>query len=159
MVHPRQRLLPNCRAAASPVIRQGPCLVSMHLLCPAWSSEDLATGPRACSIGCVCVCVCVCVYVCVKENKRVPAAHTLKQRTVHAHMSLMWCVYSQVNMCTWLPVKCLCTQVDRCISRHSQSEARPSIWDPRQGHCSLCCRKAPPPPRQHAKLGTPHLCM
>ena len=30
-------------------------------------------------------------------------------------MSLMWCVYSQVNVCTRLPVKCLCTQAGRCL--------------------------------------------
>ena len=54
-VHPRQRLLPCRRAAASPVIVPGPA-PGHDPLCPAWSSEALAKGPRACSPGGVCVC-------------------------------------------------------------------------------------------------------
>ena len=85
MVHPRQRLLPNRRAAASPVIRQGPCLVSMHLLCPAWSSEALATGPRACFTGCVCVYVCVYACMCVKENKSECLLHIHSSKGLYMH--------------------------------------------------------------------------
>ena len=54
-VHPRQRLLPCRRAAASPVILPGPA-PRPYPLCPAWSTEALAKGPRACSRGGVCVC-------------------------------------------------------------------------------------------------------
>ena len=88
-VHPRQRLLHCRRAAASPVILPGPA-PSHDPLCPAWSSEALAKGPRACSPGGVCV--------CVKENKSecLPHIHSSRDGAC-THMSPMWCASSQVK--------------------------------------------------------------
>ena len=53
--------------------------------------------------------------MCVKENKSAGRTYTQAKDCTCTHMSLMWCVCSQVNVCTWLPVKCLCTQAGRCL--------------------------------------------
>ena len=125
-VHPRQRLLPCRRAAATPVILPGPP-PGHDPLCPACSSGALGMGPRACSTGCVCVCV------CVKENKSecLPHIHSSRDCTC-THMSPMWCASSQVkcasgcqsSVCAyrqagaWVTTVCVYVDTDRCICSH-----------------------------------------